>query len=131
MPGPRRTSLLLAVTAAALLTGCQESPPPEAAADFADADVVLVGDNQLQWDRTSVEVPAGEVVFGITSAGSVNHNLLIEGQLQGRPIVEAAGNSNAAGRVTLEPGTYEFWCSIPGHRAAGMEGTLTVVEADG
>jgi plastocyanin len=28
--------------------------------------------------------------------------------------------------LTLKPGTYKFYCTVPGHRAAGMEGTLTV-----
>jgi hypothetical protein len=35
-------------------------------------------------------------------------------------------NPPLKGKVTLEPGTtYEFWCTIPGHAAAGMQGTLT------
>jgi len=28
--------------------------------------------------------------------------------------------------VTLKPGTYQFYCPVPGHKAAGMKGTLTV-----
>jgi uncharacterized cupredoxin-like copper-binding protein len=28
--------------------------------------------------------------------------------------------------VTLKPGSYEFYCQVPGHEAAGMKGTLTV-----
>ena len=123
-----RRALFALPAAALLLAACQASPPPEVAADFADADVVLVGNNQLQWENPDPVVPAGEVVIGLQSNGSVNHNVLLEGVLDDQPIAEAGGNAESAGVVTLDPGEYTYYCSIPGHRAAGMVGTFTVTE---
>lgn len=127
---PRRPLLVVATMAASavLLAGCGGGPAPDPvnAADPADADVTLVGNNQLQYENPDVTVAAGDVVIALTSTGAVNHNVVIEGVNGGRAVVEAGGNATAAGRATLEPGTYDFWCSIPGHRAAGMVGVLTV-----
>jgi uncharacterized cupredoxin-like copper-binding protein len=44
-----------------------------------------------------------------------------------RLLVRAAGDVDT-GRVELAPGEYTFSCVVPGHRAAGMEGTLVVEE---
>jgi len=53
----------------------------------------------------------------------VPHNVEIEGQdAVSKTITEGSTKLT----VTLEPGVYFFFCNIPGHRQAGMEGKLTV-----
>lgn len=42
-----------------------------------------------------------------------------------------AANEERTEDVALSPGTYTFYCSIPGHREAGMEGEMTVMPASG
>ena len=55
------------------------------------------------------------------------HNLEIEGNgVEAGPSATISGGEKAELKVTLKPGTYQFFCAIPGHREAGMEGTLTV-----
>ena len=57
---------------------------------------------------------------------AVPHNIAIEGdgvEEEGE-VVEQGGVSRVS--AELEPGEYTFYCSVPGHREAGMEGTLVV-----
>lgn len=61
----------------------------------------------------------------LTSDPSAPHTFTIE-QLGDLDVVRADGGRTATGSVTFELGTYTFYCAIPGHRQAGMEGTLTV-----
>jgi plastocyanin len=69
---------------------------------------------------------AGKVTIDFTNASSLEHNLTIA---QGSKVLGATPTFQGATKtlaLKLAPGTYTFYCSVPGHRAAGMEGKLTV-----
>jgi plastocyanin len=91
----------------------------------ADGVVSVIGTDALAFEPSQLTVPAGEVTIELTSEPSAPHTFTIE-ELGDREVVRASGGETATGTVTLDAGTYTFYCSIPGHRQAGMEGTLTV-----
>jgi plastocyanin len=73
-----------------------------------------------------LEERAGRVTIEMANPSSVRHNVSIEGggvDREGETVGEG-GRSTVS--VKLRPGQYDFYCSVPGHRQGGMEGTLTV-----
>ena len=78
----------------------------------------------IAFESAPTELPAGEVEITIDNQGAANHNVTIEG-VEPAPIVEAAGGETKSATVTLEPGTYTYICSVPGHEGS-MNGQLTV-----
>jgi plastocyanin len=79
----------------------------------------------LSFDKKDLEAKAGSVTIDLTNESTVPHAVEIEGNG-----VEEASDTVTAGNASvtadLEAGTYEFYCPVGNHRAAGMEGTLTV-----
>ena len=69
--------------------------------------------------------PPGIIRIDLVNVQTGVHNLVLEGVPGFRVEVAGKGDEDSA-KVELEPGTYTYYCSLPGHRAAGMEGTLTV-----
>src|SRR5207244_384314 len=81
----------------------------------------------LAFDKTSLTAPAGEVTIVLTNPSSIPHNVEVEGNgVEAGPSDTISGGQTTELKVTLEPGTYEFYCAVDGHRGAGMEGTLTI-----
>lgn len=78
----------------------------------------------IAWDSAPTTMPAGEQTITLTNDGAAPHNVTIP-DVSDTPIVEAASGESAEGQVSLEPGTYEYYCSVPGHQAS-MTGELTV-----
>jgi uncharacterized cupredoxin-like copper-binding protein len=71
---------------------------------------------------TIQSVPSGPVRFTVTNGGTIPHNFVIGGE---QTLVLAVGKSQTLD-VTFTPGKYTYICSIVGHAAAGMKGTLVV-----
>lgn len=81
----------------------------------------------LAFSNKTAESEAGEVTVDFKNGQSIPHDVAFEdssGKTVGKTEVVAEGEDSAV--VNLKPGTYKFFCTIPGHREAGMEGTLTV-----
>ena len=67
----------------------------------------------------------GPAKFVMPNKAPIQHNIALKGPVKGAgPVVGSGGTSSFS--VTLKPGTYEFYCAVPGHEAGGMKGTLTV-----
>jgi plastocyanin len=82
---------------------------------------------QLAFTSDEATAKAGKVTVDFTNSSPVPHDVAIEDS-GGETIAETEVLSEGSDSTTanLKPGTYTFYCSVPGHREAGMEGTLTV-----
>jgi plastocyanin len=87
-----------------------------------DAIEVLALDS-LVFDPEALEAPAGEVTFRLVNDGSLPHSFVIEDRESDLKL--SVGDTDE-GSISLEAGEYVFYCDVAGHRAGGMEGTLTV-----
>jgi plastocyanin len=82
---------------------------------------------QLAFTTTKATAKAGKVTIDFNNPQALPHDVKIEssgGEEIGGTETVSEGSDSAT--VNLKPGTYTFFCSVPGHREAGMEGTLTV-----
>ena len=97
------------------------------------ADPTPTPPGQLAYTTNKATATAGAVTIEMPNMSGVSHNIAIEpgtGGDQRRRRCSARASfitkGTASVTVTLKPGTYTFFCQAPGHRAAGMFGTLTV-----
>ena len=83
-------------------------------------------DGATAYKFASAEAPAGALTIRSKNDASVDHDIALEGNgvAEKGETVKDGGTSEV--KVTLKPGEYTFYCSVDGHRAAGMEGKLTV-----
>jgi len=98
------------------------SPSAAPSAQAVDLEVTA---RDLSFTPTELDIPAvGTTRIILRNQGFVVHNLTVDA-LE----IQAVAPRGGVAEVTLTdppPGTYEFYCSVSGHREAGMAGTLVV-----
>src|SRR3954451_8303230 len=112
-------------------TTAAQTPPPTpggTSGGGASSNLKLAADpsGQLKFDKSKLSAKAGSVTITMDNPSPVAHAVAVEGNG-----VDKDGNTvNMGGKSTvtvdLKPGTYEFYCPVDGHKAAGMKGELTV-----
>jgi len=102
--------------------------PPSSPAASAATTLKLAANpaGQLAYDTKQLSAKAGSVTIDFANASPVEHDVAIAqgSSVVGQTPVFTGGSKTL--KITLKPGTYTFYCTVPGHRQAGMEGTLTV-----
>ena len=117
-------------SAAAATPPSQGATKPAAPATTGSAQSLSVEANpegQLKFNKTALTAKAGKVSIDFSNMAPLAHNLTVasaSGAVVGAtPTLQGGAKALT---LNLKPGTYKFYCSVPGHRMAGMEGTLTV-----
>lgn len=114
----------------ALATAVQQSGGGKpVAAKNGTIDIAADPTGQLLYVSKQATAPAGKLTITSTNKASVPHDIAIQGpglSVPPGPVVSNGGVSKIPQPVTLKPGRYVYFCTVPGHRQAGMQGTLTV-----
>jgi uncharacterized cupredoxin-like copper-binding protein len=91
-------------------------------------ETVKVSETEYKIDPSDVTVKPGEVTFDVSNDGQTTHNLEVEGP-DGDAEIEGDLAPGDSGQLTVdlsEPGTYEMYCPVDGHKDLGMTGEITV-----
>lgn len=132
----RPASVVFAVVAfAASLTACGGSSARSTAPASRTAEPATQGttlevsadpSNRLAFDKRLLSTTAGKVTLIMDNPSQLAHNIALEGKgirVEGATVGQYQASKLTA---TLKRGRYRYFCSMPGHRRAGMEGTLIV-----
>lgn len=123
------TETTSSATTPATTSSATSSTPAPATGGTAASSLSLEAnpEGQLKYNTTSLSAKAGKVSIAFTNMASLGHNVTVassSGAVVGATPTFQGGAKTLS--LDLKPGTYKFFCSVPGHRAGGMEGTLTV-----
>jgi hypothetical protein len=78
------------------------------------------------FDVSDAYAVTGAVEVTVVNVSDAYHNAQFLGAADGSDLPEADGNETGVGTVLLFPGEWTVICTVPGHRAAGMETTITI-----
>jgi plastocyanin len=83
-------------------------------------------DGSTLFEPDKLTAKAGPVTIDYDNPSPVDHSIAIESHGQTLDESDTAANTTLTASADLKPGKYTYFCTVPGHRESGMEGTLTV-----
>ena len=95
----------------------------EAKAQNGTLSIAADPNGQLAFATNRASAPAGDLKIEMPNKSGTPHDIVIDGKGKGE-VVQNGGTSEFEAK--FDAGTYTYYCSVPGHRPAGMEGKLTV-----
>jgi plastocyanin len=116
-----------AATATPAATDTPAATATEDSGGGGGEDIALAADpgGALKFDKTELTAKAGKVTISFDNQSSVPHAVEVEGNGVEEESETITKSSNKL-ELDLKPGSYEFYCPVGNHKAAGMEGKLTV-----
>jgi plastocyanin len=109
----------------------QATPEEEAATTGSGEAITVTGLDELAFDPSSFEASPGQTIHFV-NGGALQHDFNIDELDMHTALLDGGGEEELTVPDDAEVGTeYTYYCSVPGHREGGMEGTMTVVEAGG
>jgi plastocyanin len=97
-----------------------------ARAEGGTLDIPADPSGRTLYSFKNAEAPAGRLTINSVNESTVPHDIALEGGGVDEKGETVSNGGTSTIDVNLRPGDYTFFCSVDGHRAAGMEGTLTV-----
>jgi uncharacterized cupredoxin-like copper-binding protein len=97
-------------------------PAEKAKAEGETGKKVPVKEREFKIELPSATLTKGSYTFDLSNDGKLPHDLTIQGPGVSKahtPVIN--GGQHATLKVTLAAGTYDFYCSVPGHKQAGMD----------
>jgi uncharacterized cupredoxin-like copper-binding protein len=96
--------------------------PALGARTHATATSMTVTATEFKFKLSKTSVAHGAVTFTVVNKGKLAHDFKIGGKKT--PLIKPGGSAKLS--VTLKAGKAAYVCTVAGHAAAGMKGTLTV-----
>ena len=115
-----------AMSMAIVTAGEEEGEGGEAVASSTEVTLTADPSGVTAFDRKEAAVKSGTVTIHLVNEAPIEHNVAVAQGTRELGRSDTIKEDETELQVDLRPGEYEFYCTVTGHRAAGMEGTLTV-----
>ena len=116
-PAPTTTEETTTAAATTSTAATTTTPKPQ-------ATTVKVTESEFKIVLASTDFKAGKITFDVTNAGGIPHDLAIKGKSEKTKEIPKGGSARLT--VMLAAGSYELYCTVPGHEDAGMKLEITV-----